>query len=95
MVALPKTNTAPKNGWLEDEISYWEGVFSGDIYVSLGQGMFFLIYIFCCVDSCFDDTTFLNVPDVGWSFIFSKIYKLHCTPTFFLKSLKSIDKVTG
>ncbi len=31
---LPKTNIAPENGWLEDEISYWEGLFSGDLLVS-------------------------------------------------------------
>ena len=27
---LHKTNIAPRNGWLEDEISYWEGLLSGD-----------------------------------------------------------------
>ncbi len=34
--SLPKTNSefTPENGWLEDEISYWEGVFSGDMLVS-------------------------------------------------------------
>ena len=31
---LPKTNIAPENGWLDDEISYWEGLFSGDMLVS-------------------------------------------------------------
>ena len=31
---LPKTNIAPENGWLEDEISYREGLFSGDMLVS-------------------------------------------------------------
>ena len=30
-ITLPKTNIAPENGWLEDEMSYWEGLFSGDI----------------------------------------------------------------
>ena len=87
MIALPKTNTAPKNGWLEDEISYWEGVFSGDIYVSLGQGMFFF-FIFCCIDSCFDDTTFLNVPDVGWSFIFFQNLQTSLHSYFFFEILK-------
>ena len=26
---LPKTNIAPENGWLEDEMSFWDGIFSG------------------------------------------------------------------
>ena len=34
MVTLPKTNIAPENGWLEYEISYWEGLFPGDMLVS-------------------------------------------------------------
>ena len=34
LATLPKTNIAPENGWLEDEISYWEGIFSGDMLVS-------------------------------------------------------------
>ena len=30
IVTLPETNTfAPENGWLEDEISFWDGLFSG------------------------------------------------------------------
>ena len=29
MNTLLETNIAPENGWLEDEISYWEGLFSG------------------------------------------------------------------
>ena len=31
---LPKTNVAPENGWLEDEIACWEGLFSRDMLVS-------------------------------------------------------------
>ena len=31
---LPKTNTAPENRWLEDEISCWDSLFSGDMLVS-------------------------------------------------------------
>ena len=31
---LSKTNIVPENGWLEDDISYWEGLFSGDMLVS-------------------------------------------------------------
>ena len=27
---LHETNIAPRNGWLEEEISYWEGLLSGD-----------------------------------------------------------------
>ena len=36
---LPKTNSefTPENGWLEDEISYWDRLFSGDMLVS-GKG---------------------------------------------------------
>ena len=31
---LPKTNIAPENAWLEDEISYWEGpIFRGELLV--------------------------------------------------------------
>jgi len=30
-ITLPKTNIAPENGWLEDEMSYWEGLFSGSV----------------------------------------------------------------
>ena len=26
---LPETNIAPENGWLEDEMSFLEGLFSG------------------------------------------------------------------
>ncbi len=33
---LPKTNIAPENGWMEDEISYWEGLFSADISFTEG-----------------------------------------------------------
>jgi len=32
--ALPETNIAPENGWLEDEFSYWDGLFSGAMFVS-------------------------------------------------------------
>ena len=31
---LPKTNIAHENGWLEYEISYWEGLFPVDMLVS-------------------------------------------------------------
>ncbi len=34
-LTLPETNIAPENGWLlGGEISYWEGLFSGDMRVS-------------------------------------------------------------
>ena len=33
-VTLPKTKIAPENGWLEDEMFFWEGLFSGDVFVS-------------------------------------------------------------
>ena len=36
LITLPKTNKAAENGWLEDEISYWEGLFPGDMLVSGG-----------------------------------------------------------
>ena len=29
VATLPETNIAPENGWLEDEISFWDGLFSG------------------------------------------------------------------
>ena len=31
---LPETNIAPENPWLEDEISFWNGLFSGSMFVS-------------------------------------------------------------
>jgi len=31
---LPKTNIVPENGWLEDNISFWDGLFSGAMFVS-------------------------------------------------------------
>ena len=31
---LPKTNIAPENGWLEDEMFYCEGLFPADMLVS-------------------------------------------------------------
>ena len=36
-VILPKNNIAPGNGWLEDEISLWDGLFSSAILVSGGS----------------------------------------------------------
>ncbi len=30
---LPETNIAPENGWLEDEISFRDGPFSGPMFV--------------------------------------------------------------
>ena len=36
-ITLPKTNVAPEDGWLEDEIAYWESpIFKG--YVSCTEG---------------------------------------------------------
>ena len=29
LYTLPETNIAPENGWLEDEISFWDGLCSG------------------------------------------------------------------
>ena len=37
MVTLPKTNIAPENQWLEDEIVFWDGLFFGG-YVSFREG---------------------------------------------------------
>jgi len=31
MVTLPETNIAPENGWLQDEMSFSDALFSGDI----------------------------------------------------------------
>ena len=37
---LPKTNIVPENGWLEDEKSFWEGLFSGSMcYSSFREGI--------------------------------------------------------
>ena len=38
---LPKTNSwfTPENGWLEDDISFWDGLHSGAVLV-FGEGMF-------------------------------------------------------
>ena len=33
-ITLPETNIAPENGWLEDVISSWEGLFPGAMLVS-------------------------------------------------------------
>ena len=30
---LPETNVAPENGWLEDDMSFWDGLFSGAMLV--------------------------------------------------------------
>ena len=30
---LPETNMAPENGWLEDDISFWGGLFLGAVLV--------------------------------------------------------------
>ena len=35
---LPETNIAPEYGWLEDEISFWGGLFSGAFAVSFREG---------------------------------------------------------
>ena len=48
MFTLPKTNIAPENGWLEDEISDWEGLFSGDMLVS-GRVLFSCKQYFLCI----------------------------------------------
>ena len=39
---LPETNIAPTNGWLEDELSFWETWFSGAMLVSGRVSPFFL-----------------------------------------------------
>ena len=33
ILTLPETNIAPEYGWLEDEISFWGGLFSGAMLV--------------------------------------------------------------
>ena len=37
-ITLPETNITPENGWLEDEISFWDGLFSGAFAVSFREG---------------------------------------------------------
>ena len=56
--------------------AYFQGIYM----LVLGRVCFLLI--FCCVDSCFDDTTFLNVPDVGASFC-PKFTNFIALPLFF------------
>ena len=34
ILTFPKTNIAPDSVWLEDDISYWEGLFSRDMLSS-------------------------------------------------------------
>ena len=34
MITLPKTNIDPENGWLEDELSFWDTIFSEAMLVS-------------------------------------------------------------
>ncbi len=34
----PKTNIEPENPWLEDETSFWNGPFSGDMLIFSGRG---------------------------------------------------------
>ena len=31
---MPETNIAPEHGWLEDDISFRDGLFSGAMFVS-------------------------------------------------------------
>ena len=53
-----KTNIFPENQWLEDDISFWNGPFFGDIF-----------YIFRRV--CFGDTKYLwneNKDQFTWKF---------------------------
>ena len=45
---LPETNIAPENGWLEDEISFQDGLFSGAMLVSGSV----CIYIYCVHGLC-------------------------------------------
>ncbi len=40
----PATNIAPENGWLEDEISFWEGLFSGNMLVSGRVSTWIIVY---------------------------------------------------
>ena len=35
---LPETNIAPENGWLKDEFSFWDAIFSGAFAVSFREG---------------------------------------------------------
>jgi len=40
LTTLPETKIAPENGWLEDEMSFWDGLFSGAIF-SFREGKLF------------------------------------------------------
>ena len=48
----PWTNIAPENGWLEDEISFWGGLFSGAMLVS-GRVYIYLLDWFLRLKICF------------------------------------------
>ena len=55
MFTLPKTNIAPENGWLEDEISYWGPAYFQGQAVSFREGTLQLqavlplhtVFVFC------------------------------------------------
>ena len=55
---LPETNIAPEYGWLEDEISFWGGLFSGAFAVSFREGN--LYTSFFQVTFCFPKWRSLN-----------------------------------
>ena len=44
IITLPETKIAPENRWLEDAMSYWDGLFSGATLVSGSKGKIFKNY---------------------------------------------------
>ena len=44
---LPATNIAPENQWLEDEISFWDGLFSRAFAVSFRECIYSLDFLLC------------------------------------------------
>ena len=69
-LVFPKTSIAPENRWLEDEIVFWNGIFSGAILVSRGVYMFQLSSAGACcwVGTNPGITTSTTAVEECWSF---------------------------
>ena len=83
MIALPKTNAAPKmDGW-KMKFPIGKAYFQGIYMLVLGRVCFYLfIFFVALIPVLMTRLSLMFRMLVGASF-FSKIYKLHCTPTFF------------
>ena len=56
--SLPNTNMTSENQFLEDEISFWDGQFSGAMLVS-GRVFFFKSQVWCLVNSLREESIFM------------------------------------